>query len=114
MIRNEIGVAGDKVDRVRNRLAHPLLPAFAPPGDCVGRILETLEHLVQHREVELLLGRKMMQQRRRLDPDSLGDVPQAGAAIAALGEQRLRHLQHAVTRINGPSQLNHPGAGARG
>lgn len=107
-------MAGDKFDHVRNRLAHPLLPAFAPPDDRVGRILDTLEQLVQHGEVELLLGREMMQQRRRLDPDSLGDVAQAGAMIAALGEERLRHLQHTLTRVDGTSQLHHPGAGARG
>jgi hypothetical protein len=26
----------------------------------------------------------------------------------------LRRLQHAVTRVDGPAQINHPGARARG
>ena len=100
-------MARDKIDRVADRLAHPLLPALAPPRNPVGRVLETLEHLVEHREVELLLGRKMMQQRWRLDSDSLRDIAQAGAAIPALRKQRLRHLQHAVARISRPPQVNY-------
>src|SRR5271156_658706 len=78
---HEIRMARDKIDRVADRLAHPLLPALASPRNRVGRILETLEHLVEHGEVELLLRRKMMQQRRRLNADPLGDIAQRSPAI---------------------------------
>ena len=67
---HEIRTGRDKIDGVDDCLAHPLLPALAPRPDRVGRILQTLEHLVEHRDVELLLGGKMMQQRRRLDSDA--------------------------------------------
>jgi hypothetical protein len=53
----------------------------------------------------------MVQQRRRLDSYSLRDIAQAGAAISPLGEQHLRHLQHAVARIGRPPQIDHFGAG---
>ena len=108
----EMRAQGDEIDRVLNPALDTLAMAFGSAPDRAGRRFEPGEDPIEHRQVKFVLGGEVMEQRGRLDSDSGRDVAQARAAIAALREQRLRDLQHAVARVGPAMRFAEPRAGA--
>src|SRR5437867_1452159 len=102
-----VGLGGEEIDAAFDHHSHPLLEALALHQDGAQCVLHSRERKVKDSKVDLLLGAKMMEQRRGLDADARRDITQARAAVAALGEQTLPDLEDTLARIGSPMQLDH-------
>src|SRR5208282_910755 len=103
---HRVGAARNEIDRVGDRLADLIVKAAGAQHYVVRGVFHPVENPVQHRQVELLLRGKMMEQRRRLDSDAPCDIAQAGAAIAVIRKQRQRDLEYPVARVDPAVERN--------